>query len=177
MSDRLPVHVDPLTLADRGRALSGAVPVSACRRLVHWLDSDEGEFAVDLHFGRDENRRRVLTGRVRGEVMLTCQRCLGAFAQDLDLPIGVVLVDSEAEAETLPEEVDALVVGASATMHTVDMIEDDLILALPLIAKCPDASGCQPAVEVFDSERMSGQDAGTQRPFADLDDPDDTDNS
>ncbi len=171
------MHVDPLTMADRGRALSGAVPVSACRRLTHWLESDEGEFAVDLQFGRDENQRRVLTGRVRGPVKLTCQRCLGAFALDLDLPIGVVLVDSEAEAETLPEELDALVVGDGATMHTVDMIEDDLILALPLIAKCPDSSGCVPAVEVFDSERMSGQDAGTQRPFADLDDADDTDNS
>lgn len=171
------MHVDPLTLADRGRALSGVVPVSACKRLVHWLDSDEGEFAVELQFGRDESRRRVLTGRVRGRVMLTCQRCLGAFGLDLDLPIGVVLVDSEAEAETLPEEVDALVVGDGATMHTVDMIEDDLILALPLIAKCPDSSGCEPAVEIFDSERISGQDAGSQRPFADLDDPDDADNS
>lgn len=177
MSERLPVHVDPLILADRGRALSGTVPVSACKRLVHWLDSGEGEFAAELQFGRDENQRRVLTGRVRGRVMLTCQRCLGAYALDLDLPIGVVLVDSEAEAETLPEEVDALVVGDGATMHTVDMIEDDLILALPLIAKCPDASDCAPAVEVFDSERMSGQDAGTQRPFADLDDPGDDDNS
>lgn len=171
------MHVDPLTLADRGRALTGSVPVSACRRLGHWLASDEGEFTVDLQFGRDENNRRVLTGRVQGRVNLTCQRCLGTYGLDLDLPIGVVLVDSEAEAETLPEEVDALVVGDSATMHTVDMIEDDLILALPLIAKCPDLSGCVPAVEVFDSERMSGQDAGTQRPFADLDDPDDAENS
>jgi uncharacterized protein len=177
MPERLPVHVDPLTLADRGRALSGTVPVSACRRLVHWLDSDEGELAVELQFGRDEHKRRVLTGRVSGRVMLTCQRCLGAYGLDLDLPIGVVLVDSEAEAETLPEEVDALVLGDGATMHTVDMIEDDLILALPLIAKCPDSSGCVPAVEIFDSERMSGQDAGTQRPFADLDDPDNADNS
>jgi uncharacterized protein len=174
MSERLPVHVDPLTLADRGRALSGVVPVSACHRLGHWLASDEGDFAVELQFGRDEKGRRVLTGRVRGRVMLTCQRCLGTYGLDLDLPIGVVLVDSEAEAETLPEEVDALVIGDSATMHTVDMIEDDLILALPLIAKCPDTKECVPAVEVFDSERMSGQDAGTQRPFADLDDADDS---
>lgn len=177
MSERLPVHVDPLTLADRGRALSGTLPVAACRRLGHWLASDEGEFAVDLQFGRDENHRRVLTGRVRGRVELTCQRCLGTYRLDLDLPIGVVLVDSEAEAETLPEEVDALVIGDSSTMHTVDMIEDDLILALPLIAKCPDLADCVPAVEVFDSEHMSGQDAGTQRPFAGLDDPDDADNS
>ncbi|MFW5970114.1 MAG: YceD family protein [Halofilum sp. (in: g-proteobacteria)] len=175
MSERLPVHVDPLTLADRGRALSGAVPVSACQRLSHWLESEEGEFAVELQFGRDENQRRVLTGRVRGRVMLTCQRCLGAFGLDIDLPIGVVLVDSEAEAETLPEEVDALVVGDGATMHTVDMIEDDLILALPLIAKCPDSSACEPAVEIFDSERMTGQEAGTRRPFADIDDPGDAD--
>lgn len=177
MSERLPVHVDPLTLADRGRAISGSLPVSACRRLADSLASDEGEFAVELRFGRDERNRRVLTGRVRGRVMLVCQRCLGTFGLDLDLPLGVVLVDSEAEAETLPEEIDALVVGDGASMHTVDMVEDDLILALPLVAKCPDSANCVPAVEILDSERVNRQDTGTQRPFVDLDDPDDADDS
>lgn len=176
MSRRLPVHVDPLTLADRGRTITGALPVSACRRLAHWLESSEGELDAELQFGRDESGRRILTGRVTGELHLTCQRCLQGFAFDVDLPLGVVLVASEAEADVLPEEVDALVVADRGDMHTVDMVEDDLILALPLVPKCPDAAACRPAVDIFDSEELDRQDEGTQRPFADLDDPPDHDN-
>ena len=174
MSERLPVHVDPVALADRGRAISGTVPVAALQRFGHWLESSEGDLAVDLQFGRDEQRRRVVTGRVRGQVLLQCQRCLGAYGLDLDLPIGLVMVDSEAEAETLPEELDALVLSDSASMHTVDMIEDDLILALPLVPKCPDESACVPAVDLYESERLE---EGRQRPFTDLEDPDQSDNS
>lgn len=176
MSRRLPVHVDPLTLADRGRTIAGALPVSACHRLAHWLESTEGELAADLQFGRDENGRRILTGRVTGRLRLTCQRCLQGYDLEVDLPIGVVLVSSEAEADTLPEEIDALVVDDRGEMHTVDMLEDDLILALPLVPKCPDETDCKPAVELFDSERIERQDGGGQRPFADLDDPPDDDN-
>jgi uncharacterized protein len=179
MSERLPVHVDPVTLADRGREMAGTVPVSAFRRFSHWLASTEGEFTVELQFGRDEQRRRVVTGRIRGQPLLACQRCLTHFGFDLDLPIGLVLVESEAEADTLPDEVDAVVMSESASMHTVDMIEDDLILALPLVPKCPDEAACTPGVELFDSDEIDQHGDGRQRPFADLDasDPDEPDHS
>ncbi len=171
MSRRLPVHVDPLTLADRGRSIAGAMPTSACERLAAWLDSTAGVLEVEMQFGRDASGRRILTGRITGQLRLSCQRCLQGFDHDVDLPLGVVLVASEAEAETLPDEIDALVIDDRASMHTVDMLEDDLILALPLVPKCPDAGACRPAVDVFDSEDIERQDGGTQRPFADLDDP------
>lgn len=175
MSRRLPVHVDPLTLAERGRTVTGALPLSACSRLAHWLESSEGDLDVELQFGRDESGRLILTGRVRGALRLSCQRCLQGFDFDVDLPLGVVLVASEAEADTLPDQVDALVVDARAEMHTVDMVEDDLILALPLVPKCPESAACRPAVDVFDSDEIDRQDGGIQRPFADLEDPPDHD--
>lgn len=173
MSERLPIHVDPVKFADRGRSMTGALPISACRRLLEWLESDAGDLTVELQFGLDQSGRRILTGRVTGTLRLTCQRCLHGFDLDLDLPVGLVLVESEAEAEMLPDEIDALVVGERASMHTVDMLEDDLILALPLIPKCPDTGMCTPAAELFDSEQLQGQDKGAWRPFSDLDDPSD----
>ena len=169
MSDRLPVHLDPLALADRGREVSGSLPIESFERLGPSLHSREGALDATLRFGRDDAGRRVLDGRVRGTLRLVCQRCLEPYAVPVDLELALVLVDSEAEAETLPEELDALVVGSARSMHTVDMLEDDLILALPIVPRCTDEAGCVPAVELLDSEAVEadGAPAG-QRPFAGL---------
>ena len=173
MSDRLPVHLDPVALADRGRELHGHVPIESFNRLADALHSREGELDVALGFRRDADGRRTLAGRIRGALQLTCQRCLAPYALDVDIELDLVLVESEAQAETLPEEQDALVIGDQRSMHTVDMIEDDLILALPIVPRCGDEAACHPAVELLDSEAIeAGGEDGVerQRPFAGLGD-------
>lgn len=173
MSDRLPVHLDPVALADRGRELGGRVPIESFERLADALHSREGDLEAVLRFGRDEDGRRSLRGQVQGALQLVCQRCLAPYAFAVDLDLALVLVDSEAEADALPEELDALVVGDRRSMHTVDMIEDDLILALPIVPRCGDADACRPAVELLDSEALEsegGRGVERQRPFADLGD-------
>lgn len=168
MSDRLPVHVDPVSLAEKGRAIEGHVPVEAFRRLAGWLHTSEGALDVALRFGRDDAGRHVVAGRLRGELELLCQRCLAPYRLPVDVQLALVLVASEAAANALPDELDALVVDAQRSMHTVDMIEDDLILALPLVPRCERGGDCVPAVELLDSEAIEDT-AGQQRPFSDLD--------
>jgi uncharacterized protein len=170
MSERLPVHLDPAPLADRGREIVGIVPIAAFERLAPSLHSREGELEAVLRFGRDDAGRRTLRARVTGSLELVCQRCLAPCELKVDAEMAVVLVESEAEAEALPEELDALIVGAQRSVHTVDMIEDEIILGLPIVPRCADATACRPAVELLDSEAMeSGEAAGErQRPFAGL---------
>lgn len=168
MSDRLPVHVDPVSLAEKGRAIEGDVPVEAFRRLAGWLHASEGALTVSLRFGRDDAGRHVVQGRIRGTLELLCQRCLVPYRLPVDLEPTLVLVTSEAAADALPGDLDALVVDARRSMHTVDMIEDELILALPLVPRCERAGECAPAVELLDSEALEAA-AGHQRPFTDLD--------
>lgn len=168
MSERLPVHVDPVALAEKGRAIDGRLPVDAFRRLAGWLHSSEGALEASLRFGRDDAGRHVLEGRLRGELELLCQRCLTPYWLPVDLELALVLVASEAAADALPEELDALIVDAQRSMHTVDMIEDDLILALPLVPRCERAEECVPAVELLDSEAIEAA-AAKQRPFEGLD--------
>lgn len=173
MSDRLPVHLDPVALADRGRELSGRVPVESFERLADALHSREGDLEATLQFGRDGDGQRTLRGRIRATLELVCQRCLAPYALEVDLDLDLVLVASEAEAETLPQEQDAVVVGDQRAMHTVDMLEDDVILALPLVPRCGDPEACRPAAELLDSEAIgAGGDMGVerQRPFAGLND-------
>jgi len=168
MSDRLPVHLDPVSMAAKGREIAGSMPVEAFERLADALHSRTGELEVSLRFGRTEAGRDVLQGRVTGELELVCQRCLAPYGLPVDIALDLVLVESEAEAETLPEEQDALVVGGRRSMHTVDMVEDDLILALPLVPRCGRGSACVAAVEILDSDAIETE-TGRQQPFAGLD--------
>ncbi len=167
MSERLPVQLDPVTLADRGRDLAGRVPVASFERLGSALHSREGEIEVALRFGHDEQGRRILTGTLAGALQLECQRCLTPYALPIDLELALILVESESDAEMLPEELDALVVGDRRSMHTVDMLEDDLILALPIVPRCASEAHCEPAVELLDSESLEeGGEQAKQNPFA-----------
>lgn len=158
MSGRLPVHLDPLALAERERVIEGFVPVSAFQRLGGWLHADEGDIQATLRFERDAGGRHVLRGEFRGQLVLVCQRCLSPFALPIEHELDLVLVESLAAADLLPEGLEPLVVDEQRAMHTVDLLEDELILALPLVPRCSDAGhDCRVPVELLVSEEQDGR--------------------
>lgn len=176
MSESLPVQLDPVTLAARGRGLRGTLPIAGFHRLTAWLPHTDGTLAFTLDFGRDDHGRSCLQGHVSGGLGMICERCLGEYTLTLDHAFSLVLVTSEAEAETLPEEVDAVVIGEARSMQTADLVEDEIILALPLVPRCERAEDCRPAVELLASEELDGADPDArQNPFAGLADEMDPD--
>lgn len=158
MSGRLPVHLDPLDLAERERVIEGHVPVSAFRRLSAWLHADGGDIQAALRFERDAGGRHILRGELRGQLELVCQRCLSPLVLPIERELELVLVESLAAADLLPDGLEPLVVDERRAMHTVDLLEDELILALPLVPRCSDAGhDCHAAVELLVSEEQGGR--------------------
>ena len=65
--------------------------------------------------------------------MLICQRCLTAFEHELNVVRQLVLVTSESQLPELDaEDPDVDVVVATEKMNVLDLIEDEIILSLPL---------------------------------------------
>ena len=64
MSARLPERVDPLRLAELGRTFHGRLPLARLVRLGQSLCDQAGEVEVELAFGRDEQGRLTLSGRI-----------------------------------------------------------------------------------------------------------------
>ncbi len=169
MSKSLPAQLDAVACAARGRSLHGALPIAVFHRLAEWLESTSGSLEFALEFGQDEQGRRCLRGHVTGELQLLCQRCGHRYGLPLDQDFELIMVDSDAEADLLPEELDAVTIGDRRSVHTVDLLEDELILALPLVPRCDSVRVCTPAVELLDSEALLAQEEGTrQQPFAEL---------
>lgn len=141
MSDRLPQRVEPFRWAEQGRQLRGPLSIAEMQRLAPLLRSRKGDINVQLQFGIDEQRIPYLQGRVTGDLEVTCQRCLGSVAFPVDVELSLGLVKSESEGDRLSDRYEPLVVEPGS-MSIAAIVEDELILALPIIARHSELEAC-----------------------------------
>lgn len=138
---RLPHQIDPFRLAEAGAQLSGSLPLRQFQRLREILAEDSGEIAVTLNFEVDDLGVPIVTGKLRTNLALTCQRCLEAFDFAVDVDVALAWVKTTQEADKLPLRYEPYVVEETPLLLN-DVIEDELLLALPQIplhdeADCP----------------------------------------
>ena len=131
---RLPEHIDPWRAVEQSRSFAGTVPLKDLPRLSELLLDDEGELEFQMAFYRGEKRRACVRGTVKATVRLTCQRCLQAMEQELDCEFNLALVKGLDEAAGLSGEFDPLM-PEEDVINPLDLIEDELLLALPQIPK------------------------------------------
>lgn len=127
--------IDGPEFARRGSHARGQVAVADLARVAEHLASDEGVLNCELQGGRSEDGSGHFELRlnVTGELQLCCQRCLEALRFPLRLRKRLRLVAPGAawpEEEVEDEGVDA--VEASAEMAVGLLIEDEVLLALPI---------------------------------------------
>lgn len=133
MSERLPEQVDPLRLARQGAIVDGVLPLSHRHRLAEYLSATPGDAAVAVEFGLGEGVIGFLRGRAQAQLTVICQRCLEPMTLTIEAPFAFGLVASEAETDRLGEDYEPLIVG-DEPLQLGDLIEDELILALPIVA-------------------------------------------
>jgi uncharacterized protein len=148
-----PRELDVFEFAHSGRQAAGAVRVSQLPRMLNEVPADapdrdsvftwqaEGSTQPELQDDGTEGQQPYLRLAVHGSAWLECQRCLVPYEQAFDIDATYRLVATEAEAEEFPlddDEVDVIV--GSRQFDLVDLIEEELLLSLPLVPKhdaCP----------------------------------------
>lgn len=131
MSGRpLPRLIEPLELARNARSLTGSISLVGLGRLGESLFSREGAVAISLHFGIDESGYACINGRLSANLKLVCQRCLESMDWPVETEFSLGIVTNERQMEALPANYEPLLVGAEPVL-LADIIEDELILALP----------------------------------------------
>lgn len=150
--------IDGLEFASSGASASGTFAVRELPRLQDLLASDTGDIAYTVQGTRDEQGRPALEVRVRGVLQLRCQRCLEAMSFRVDLDERLVLAATQAEVDAAPSDPNAPDrVVAAREMPLRDMIEDELILAIPY---APRHESCQ--------AHPGSEEHETRSPFANL---------
>jgi uncharacterized protein len=151
-------RVDCARLAEDAAVLERVYALSEMPRLQDLLADAHGSVKARFAFSKLEAGRSGVTVAVHAAPRLVCQRCL----QDFELP-----VSSDSDIEFARSDADASVPSAreiylmdEGLVSLRDLAEEELLLALPVIASCstPDVCGRAPPSD----ER--------QRPFSVLQD-------
>ena len=176
LAGHLPRQVDHRKLAQEKARLEGSIPVRELTRLSSMLCDADGDVAVQLTFRRSKKGRPMVTGECHARLSLVCQNCLEPVRLDVTAPIRTTIVADHEALMALDQEEDG-VVCADEKIRTVDMIEDDLILALPMVARHPQAVCESREVPAPDAPAPSGAaviaptgeaERSTYKPFAGL---------
>ncbi|HHJ20361.1 MAG TPA: hypothetical protein ENJ84_11160 [Gammaproteobacteria bacterium] len=134
MSARIPYYLDPFREAERGRVLEGALMLAKMPRLTALLVNTEGTVTGGLEFYQPFARQYRVDGWVQAALNLECQRCLKPYSQPVKTAFTLALVQSEAEAEVIPEGIEPYVVEDDQ-LDLSQLFEDELMLALPSIPR------------------------------------------
>lgn len=122
------------------RSFEGTLPIAAMKRLCEALASPDGTVAFELDFGRDSLGTDYVDVRAQASLTLTCQRTLEPFVLPVAVETRLGLIKSERDEAALPPEVEALLVPEDGRLNPADVIEDELLLVLPLVPVNPDSS-------------------------------------
>lgn len=168
MSKVLPEIVKPDALVQSAETLAGTVAVAHMDRLTPLLADTAAEAEVELEFGRDADHFRVIHGHVRADLTLVCQRCVQPMKFSVDSDIVLGLVATEDEAQHLPERYEPLIC-ASPTLNLRAVIEDELLLALPIVPMHAESECTKQApADASATQASQGESDERRRPFAGL---------
>jgi uncharacterized protein len=143
-----PLRLDVAAFAAEGAQLAGEWPGAALRRLAETQTPPQDLALPDVNWSVRGERMPASGGEpelwlalgVQAPVWLTCQRCLQPFQVPLAFERRLRFVRGEAEAEALDAESEDDVLALSRWLNLRDLVEDELLLALPLVPRhevCP----------------------------------------
>jgi len=134
------------------------------------LAAAEGYAEVDLRFGPDDSGHLGIQGTVRAELRLVCQRCLGALSFRVESNVRLALISADGQMDSLTKRVnpgfEPLVVVDDEAMVLSDIIEDELLLTLPVVPRHPEGV-CEIAQKYVVVESIQND---RKKPFAGLED-------
>jgi uncharacterized protein len=157
MSVTLPESVDAWRMVSARRSFEGAMPVAAFRRLCGALASSDGEVRYRLDFGRDELGTDYVDVHAQAALTMVCQRTLEPFVLPVTVDSRLGLIRQERDEAGLPPGCEPLLVPEDGRLHSADVIEDELLLALPLVPVNPDSSLPEALVDRGEPEPEQGE--------------------
>ena len=163
MSANVPEMVDAWRMVAARRRFDGQVPLAELTRLQGLVADTEGECRFSLEFGRDDVLRvSYVELSIDAALPLTCQRSLQRFLLPVSMVQRLGLIRDEEEESSLPPGYEALLVPQDGHLRPLDLVEDELVLAVPVVPLSPDG-------EVVDQEWAPPQEEVSKtNPFAAL---------
>ena len=131
------------------------------RELLHGADAAEtaGKISIHFEFVRNEYDIPMMVGRLQTSLLLECQRCLEPLKLPIDLDFRLMV---DASDELVRDSSVDTVYSDDGYIDINEVVEDELILAIPLVAMHEDSS-CNEHWQAAENETGA---ATRENPFA-----------
>ncbi len=120
-----------------GWVLEGEIEIAQLPRVAEAVFDPVGRISYRVSFERGELDLVCVRVECSGELILQCQRSLDAFALPVNVDTVLSPVRDDADAAGLPESWEPMELDADGRVRPSDLIEDELLLALPAVPKKP----------------------------------------
>ncbi|MGB1800686.1 MAG: YceD family protein [Gammaproteobacteria bacterium] len=125
--------INPLRLAKSRERIEGSLQLDSFERLKDDLLENTGKLSFSLSFDFDESGVCVIESDIDTQVVLECQRCLKPVSININKKSLLAVVESKDEIDSLAKEYEPLQMSEE-TVSTKQLIEDELLLSIPLAA-------------------------------------------
>ena len=138
--------IHPDHLSAKPQVWEGTFRPGDLERLEESVAGPEGELRYRITAALDPQRRQVVSCIIEGFVFLTCQTSLTDFRHEISIADRLVLVDSEDHLPSIDEESEAEdYLVADEPLDIRDLVEDAVLLALPMVPRKPGLEEAPPA--------------------------------
>ena len=153
MHQKLPVEIDPFRLAKSGLILEGKLSLSSMSRLSGLLQNSDGQVDVKMSFDIDKILGTpIMVGEFKADLPLLCERCSESMVFEAKVESSLAIINSEKKIDDLAEQYEPWIINSDEPVMLSSIVEDELILAIPLVPKHEHA--CLPKEAWFSGEEQ-----------------------
>lgn len=141
---KIPVTIDPYRTAQKRSSFDGILQLQNLTRLSEQLCNTDGDVAVVIHCGNDEQGLVYIEGEAHCTVQVRCERCGDEMTLKINSSFAYTPVKGDDSAqEEIPQRYDVIEPDEHGEVNLRQLVEDELILALPLFPM-HDEGQCDP---------------------------------
>ncbi len=159
MREKLRRHYQIQKEMSRGGKFQGKIELADLSRLAEFLLSDQSDILVEFRFRQSDYNVPIVEGRLQARLTVECQRCLKAM--EIPLQIELKLLVSPTDSEVVESSLDT-VFSENGSVDIFKMVEDELILGLPLVTLHEDVA-CN---EFWQTREENPEQATKENPFS-----------
>jgi len=159
----LPSIIDPRKLAQQQALYEGNVAADALPRFAEAVLTIESPLQARVEFEINQSRKPCVNGQLSITATVPCQRCLEPVTIEVGAEFALEVVWNEEQAAKIVKRTDSWIV-AERQANLVELLEDELLLALPVVSYHAEGGCAADLRELLPVEQQ--QAAASDNPFA-----------
>ncbi|MDD9893190.1 MAG: YceD family protein [Gammaproteobacteria bacterium] len=175
----MPRRFSPWNLVDRSASLVGELSLDELPRVKTVASSVEEGLSYEIQGGKDLLGNPSLAIQLKGQLTVTCERCLEGMPIPLECN-STLQLKTQVQAATrsgeheLTDDCDVLIVERDDKLDALDLLQDEILLALPLvpahatIEECGEKVASLLSTQQTSNSGTNDEDKPSNKPFADL---------